>query len=359
MLNENVRYIHIIGHNEPKFSSRVIKFINDCSTNINSEEHLFIVPYENVYEVVKEFKNVVFDKGNTSFLVNKYAPFCKWIVCHGEKKVWDLYKIKNKHLKKVVYRYWGGGFGFCYKKGELAGNIAKYFFNAERYRRFNKFAAIGIAKNVDIMNMRGKVKHNRFYYMPYTDLKSEEILEKVRAESFEHDGIFNVALYHRGTEEGNHIEILKTLKKFGEKIRIYVPLSYGKKEYIEKVKKYIKECCSENVIVLDDFMEYEEYVRVINHMDIGIFDCATSTALGNIAVYLFCKKKIFLNKNGIIKKAFDEENIPHSFVDELDKIDFEEFKKMPVYPENVHYDLMPMGKTRAIAAWKKFIEDFS
>lgn len=351
------KYIHLIYHNEPKFSSRVIKFINDSSTRINAKEHLFVVPYKEVYEVVKEYENVILDMEDV-FLVNKYAPLCNWIICHGIDRVWNLYKIKNKYLKKVIYRYWGGGFGFSYKKGKPIENLLKLFLNMKEYRIFNKFAAIGIAKNVDIMNMRGKIKHNRFYYMPYTDLSSEGILEKVREESYDSDGIINVALYHRGTEDGNHVEILKKLSRFGDKIRIYVPLSYGNDKYINKVKNYIAENCGDNVIVVDNFMEYEEYAGLINRMDIGIFDCTTSTALGNVAVYLFFKKKMYLNRNGIIKKAFDDENIPYSIVDELDTIPFEEFGKMPEYPESVHYDLMPMGKTRAIAAWNKIIKDF-
>ena len=31
---------------------------------------------------------------------------------------------------------------------------------------------------------------------------------------------------------------------------------------------------------------------------------------------------------------------------------------MPKYPEGIHYDLMPMGKTRDIEAWKKIIKDY-
>lgn len=352
------KYIHLISHNEPKFSARLVNFINSPALDLQREQHLFVTPHKAVYEVIKEYDNVILDTENT-FLVNKYAPLCKWIICHGEYKVWDLYKIKEKYLKKVIYRYWGGGFGFCYRKGNPFSNLVKVFLNRERIRRFNAFAAIGIAKNVDIINMRGKLKSNRFYRMPYTDINSESILERVKESKIDKDDVYNVALYHRGTEDGNHIEILKKLSRFGDKIRIYVPLSYGDKEYIEKVKAYIKENQKGNVIVVDEFMEYEEYVSLINRMDIGIFDCTTSTALGNVAVYLFLRKKMFLNRDGVIKKAFDEENIPHRFVDELDTISFEEFTKKADYPDGVHYDLMPMGKTRAIEAWKKIIEDFN
>lgn len=352
------KYIHLIYRNEVKFSNSLVNFINEPSVGFEREQHIFITPHKKVYDELKSYGNVFLDT-DSKCLVNKYAPRCKWIICHGYFKLSDILLIKDKYLKKVIYRYWGGGFGFQYKKGQLLKNIMKISTNIELRRRFDKFAAIGIAKNVDIIHLSEKLKTDRFYLMPYTRLKADEILTNAKNNPSEKDGILSIALYHRGTVEGNHIEILKKLERFGDKIRIYVPLSYGDKEYIEKVKCYIKENPSDNVIVVDEFMEYEEYVKFINKMDVGIFDCITSTALGNITVYIFLQKKLMLNRNGVIKKAFDEECIPHSFVDKLDSISFEELAKMPEYPEGVHYDLMPTGKTRGIEAWKKILEDFN
>lgn len=352
------KYVHILWRNDEKFNIRIVRFINEITSEFNSKDHLFVTPHQKVYDAIKMYDNTLLDT-DKEYLTNKYAPLCDWVISHAVISFIDIFKIKRKYLKKVLYRYWGGGFGFQYKKGQFIQNLVKILANIELKRRFNSFAAIGIAKNVDIINLQDKLKTDRYYRMPYTDFRSESILEKVKGEMVEKDGVVNVALYHRGTPEGNHIEILKKLERFGDKIRIYMMLSYGDEKYINNVKNYVKEHPKDNVIVLDEFMEYEDYTRVVNSMDVGIFDCTTSTALGNVAVYLFLKKKMFLNRDGVIKKAFDEENIPHSFVDELDKISFEEFKKMPEYPENVHYDLMPMGKTRSIEAWKKIFNDFN
>ena len=356
--NCKVKFVHIIFRNEVKFGTRVVRFLNEQEEYFDSSQHLFVTPHKLAYEAVKEYSNVVLDEENVN-LINKYAPMCKWIICHGHFNAGDILNIKNKYLHKVIYRYWGGGFGFQYKKGQLIQNLVKIPANIELRRRFNAFAAIGIAKKLDIMILKNHLKIDRYYRMPYTNVNSESILERARDKGCEKDGVINVALYHRGTPEGNHIAILKKLEHFGDKIRVYVPLSYGDEKYIEKVKAYIKENSPENVIVVDKFMEYEDYVELINRMDIGIFDCTTSTALGNVAVYLYLKKKMILNREGVIKKAFDDENIPHSFVDELDKISFEEFSKMPEYPEDVHYELMPLGKTRSIEAWKKIFNDFN
>lgn len=352
------KYIHIIYRDEVKFSTSIVKFFNVLKDAFDPAEHLFVTPHKKVYDELCEYGNVMLDEGAEN-LVNKYAPVCKWIICHSFYNFKDVFKIKRKYLKKILFRYWGGGFGFQYKKGQLISNIVKIPANIELRRRFNSLAAIGIAKNVDRINLKGKIRADRFYQMPYFRLNADDILERVKSSNNQEHDIINVALYHRGTEEGNHIEILKKLERFGDKIRVYVPLSYGDEKYIEKVKKYIKENSPDNVIIVDEFMEYEEYVSLINRMDIGIFDCTTSTALGNVTVYLYLKKKMYLNRNGVIKKAFDEENIPHSFVDELDKISFEELRKLPQYPEGVRYNLMPMDKTGAIEAWKKILKDFN
>ncbi len=355
---DKVKFVHIIFRNEVKFGTRVVKFLNEQEEYFDSSQHLFVTPHKLAYEAVKEYSNVVLDEENVN-LINKYAPMCKWIICHGHFNAGDILNIKNKYLHKVIYRYWGGGFGFQYKKGQLIQNLMKIPANIELKRRFNSFAAIGIAKNTDIISLSKYLKSQKYYRIPYTGVDSESILERERDRVYEDDGILNIALYHRGTVEGNHIEILKKLERFGGKIRVYVPLSYGDEKYIEKVKSYVKDNSHENVIIVDEFMEYEDYVGLINRMDVGIFDCTTSTALGNVAVYLYLKKKMILNREGVIKKAFDEENIPHWFVDELDTISIEQLKQMPEYPEGVHYDLMPLGKTRSIEAWKKIFNDFN
>ncbi len=354
----NVKYVHIIYRNEVKFSHSLVSFINEPSIGLSPEQHMFITPHKMVYEELKSYGNVVLDTSK-GCLINKYAPLCDWIICHSFYDFKDVFKIKHKYLKKILFRYWGGGFGFQYKKGQLLQNLVKIPANIILKKRFNTFAAIGIVKNVDKINLENKLKTERFYLMPYARLKADEIRTHAKNNPPEKDGITNVALYHRGTFEGNHIEILKKLERFGNKIRIYVPLSYGDKDYIEKVKSYIRENSPENVIVVDEFMEYDAYVQFINRMDVGIFDCTTSTALGNIAVYLFLEKKILLNREGVIKKAFDEENIPHDFVDELETMSFEAFVKMPEYPDGINYELMPMGRTRAIEAWKKVMKDFN
>lgn len=352
------KYIHIIYRNEVKFSKSLVSFLNEPSVGLSPEQHMFITPHKKVYEELKSYGNVFLDTSNKC-LINKYAPLCDWIICHSFYDFKDVFKIKHKYLKKILFRYWGGGFGFQYKKGQLLQNLVKIPANIILKKRFNTFAAIGIAKNVDKLNLENSLKTDRFYHMPYARLKADEILTDVKNNPPEKDGIINVALYHRGTKEGNHIEILKKLERFGEKIRVYVPLSYGDEKYIEKVKKYIKENPRDNVIIVDEFMEYGEYVQLINKMDIGIFDCTTSTALGNITVYVCLQKKILLNRDGVIKRAFDEENIPHSFVDELDSISLEELSEMPSYPEEPDYNLLPVGKAKGMIAWKKILEDFN
>lgn len=352
------KYIHIIYRNEVKFSHSLVSFVNEPSIGLEPEKHIFITPHQKVYDELKSYGNVFLDT-DKECLINKYAPNCDWIICHSFFDFKDVFKIKRKYLKKILFRYWGGGFGFQYKKGQLIQNLVKIPANYILKKRFNTFAAIGIAKNVDILNLKDKLKTDRYYIMPYARLKADEILTGAKNNPPEKDEILNVALYHRGTVEGNHIALLKKLERFGDRIRVYVPLSYGDKDYIEKVKSYIKENSPDNVIVVDKFMEYDEYVQFINKMDVGIFDCTTSTALGNITVYLFLQKKILLNREGVIKKAFDEENIPHGFADELNDIAFDEFKKPFDYPEEMNYDLLPVGRKRATEAWKKIMTDFN
>ena len=352
-----VKYVHFLWRNETKFNINIVKLVNE-ELDPERKNHLFVTPHQSVYDSLTKYDNIVLDQTKRN-LFNKYAPFCDWIFSHSTMNLWSVLGMSGRSAKKVILRTWGGSFGCQYREGQFIRNLLKKFINHCYSKKINSFAAIGIAKRTDIISMQGKVKNNRFYTIPYTSLDRENILIQEKQRVIEKDSVLNVALYHRGTKEGNHIEILKKLEHLGNKIRIYVPLSYGDKEYIEKVKSYIKDNCSQNVIVVDEFMEYEEYVAFTNRMDIAVFDCKTSTALGNIAVYLFLEKKIILNRNGVIKKAFDEEDIPHGYVDELETISYEDFAKMPDYPEGVHYSMMPLGREKSLSAWQEVLSDFN
>ena len=106
-------------------------------------------------------------------------------------------------------------------------------------------------------------------------------------------------------------------------------------------------------------MPYYDYVKFLNKMDIAIFDGNMSYALGNISVLLLLKKKLFINRNGVIKEAFDEDSIPHKCVEEIDNMELADFIKGIEYPENMGDSMLPYSRERVMRAWKAFFKEFN
>ena len=356
MTDIKAKYIHILVQNETKFNLPLIKIINERKDVFNKDEHLFVTSGEKVYEAAKEFSNIIYDETGKN-LINRYAPIGDWVIIHGHLSVAEGIKIKNKYLGKIILRFWGGSIGFKCRAGNFVKNIAKRVLNHLYISKVSRFAAFGIANRVDEIVIRKTLNTIPMFEMPYGMGKRDEIMELLKNEECGDD--FNVLVGHNAWNHDNHIAILKKLEKYGDKIKVYVPLSYGNEEYKAKVEKYIEENNPGNIVAVKDFMPYDEYIKFLNRMNVAIFDGNISYALGNIAVLLLLKKKIFLNREGDIKAAFELEGVPHKCVDELDDMVFEEFSEKLDYPENADYNMMPYTKVRALNAWKKFFEKFN
>lgn len=350
------KYIHILLQNETKFNLPLIRNINTNCEIFNKDDHVFVTGGKKVYEAAKEFSNVIYDE-NGKNLINKYAPQGDWIIIHGHLPVIEGIRIKNIYLKKIILRFWGGSIGYKYKKGSPFKNVVKKVLNKLYIGNVSHFAGFGIANKVDKVTIRKTLPDMPLFEIPYGMGKREEILELVKDEK-PCDGI-NVLVGHNAWDHDNHIEILKKLAKYGDEIKIYVPLSYGNENYRMKVEKYIENNNPGNITIVKEFMPYDEYVKFLNKMDIAIFDGDRSYALGNIAVLLLLKKELFVNRNGVIKEAFDEDSIPHKCVDEIDDMELNDFIKDIEYPESMGESMLPYDRERAVRAWKTLFKKFN
>ena len=356
MNNKKVKYIHILLQNETKFNLPLIKNINTNSEIFNKKDHLFVTAGKKVHEATTEFPNVVYDDSG-EHLINKYAGQCDWIIVHGHLPVSMGIKIKKKYLKKIILRFWGGSIGLSYKNGNFLKNSVKKVLNGLYVQKVSRFTAFGVANLVDVITIRKALPDMRTFDMTYGTGKRQEILDLVKNEPISES--INVLVGHNAWNHDNHIKVLNKLIKFGDKIKIYVPLSYGNEGYRAKVEKYIEENNPGNIIILKDFMPYDEYMKFLNKMNIAILDGEKSYALGNISVLLLLKKKLFVNRNGVIKEALDEDFIPHNCVDDIDNMKFEEFIKPVEYPEQMGQSMLPYSRERAVNAWKTFFREFN
>ncbi|MFD1879646.1 TDP-N-acetylfucosamine:lipid II N-acetylfucosaminyltransferase [Vibrio chagasii] len=96
----------------------------------------------------------------------------------------------------------------------------------------------------------------------------------------------------------NHMEILSSLKDFDiEGIEFYIPLSYGDKSYAKYIEKEAKLILGDNVIILTDFLDINEYNLILSEIDIAIFNHKRQQALSVIRTLLGNGAKVYMRRD--------------------------------------------------------------
>ena len=133
-----------------------------------------------------------------------------------------------------------------------------------------------------------------FYFRYKSGLFEYHKQEKVSGE--------NILLGNSAAITNNHLDVLNILKNLnlGER-KIILPLSYsGNKSYIGELKTFInKNGLGNNVIYLENFLEYKDYQSLLSSCSIAIFGHIRQQAMGNIHMMLGKGAKLFLYTNSI------------------------------------------------------------
>ena len=336
------KYIHIFYGHDLKFSRPLIEAFNDPDSGIRQEEHLFVIMYSHLYAEMKHHNNVILDDSRSNLLL-KYGKQCKWLIAYGLPSSIQVFLTPRNIRKKTIYRYGGGSCTthLVYNKGKILQNIKTFSKRLLFNISMKSFAAIGVAGSVDIIDLSKVIKNGRYIYLNYAygryGLGKKAVLEEIGEQNLEDKckKKINILLGHRGTPENNHIEILKRLERFDKReLCIYIPLSYGKPEYINCIREYINKKNYGNVVVINEFLDYKEYASLLQTMDIGIFDGYTSYALGNIRILLFFRKTVYLRDSGVLAEAFKYEGVPYKSIEQIESMTFEEFIEPVKYIEN-------------------------
>ncbi len=109
------------------------------------------------------------------------------------------------------------------------------------------------------------------------------------------DKLNSVLLGNSASPYNNHIDIIHLFQKCRYHGSIYIPISYGKQQaYKEKIEEYCRGT-ELNVIFLKGYVEYGDYVNLINQQNAVVFNSYRQMALGNIFIALKCGAKVYLS----------------------------------------------------------------
>ncbi|CAH7459525.1 putative TDP-N-acetylfucosamine:lipid II N-acetylfucosaminyltransferase [Vibrio chagasii] len=109
----------------------------------------------------------------------------------------------------------------------------------------------------------------------------------------------NVLLGNSATITCNHIDGLKFLSDQWQDHRVILPLSYGDSKYKKELKTYLSSRSDKfpELECLDDFMQFNDYIRLISSCSYAVMPHMRQQAVGNIFILMYMGCKVFLNRN--------------------------------------------------------------
>lgn len=341
------KYIHLLWGNDVKFSRPLVNMINSTPGSFNPSDHLFITPFEDVEEKLSSYKNVVLDKSaKDARIINKYADDCEWIISHGLPGA--PFMVKRKYFNKIVWRTWGGSrqrtqWDYRHLLSSIKGVIGDFIYNLYYKYSYGCSRVIGVANIVDIIDLEQWTwaKNTKLFPLSYSDSSYDDIINNIIIKQKGTNSHYVFLVGHQGDPGEHHLDIIHRLLDYNkDNIKIIVPLSYGNSMYIALLKKQIESLNDKRICVLDKLLPINDYIQLLANVDIAIIDEKSSMALGNISFLLRFQKKIYINKDSVIRKAFDHEGLPYSLTKEIGVSTFEEIVRSLSYPQNMSSELI-------------------
>lgn len=340
--NKKIKYLHIMIVNNAKHNNSIIKMINNKSELFNKEEHIFIIANEELYDNIIKDNNVYLD---TNIIKNirtlkQYAKNCKYLFFHSLNiKYTFLMLIPKKIAKKIIWVTWGHD---VYRKEpstlkqKIKENIYLVTKGKIKKHKVKQFYAIGVGFKYDIIEIKRKFG-NKIKILPllygYEEGKKKYIDSVISEE--EKNKPYKIMIGHCAYPFLKHFNIIDLLKKYkDENILISLVLSYGDMEYAKRVEKYAKEVFGEHKVeIIKTSISPKEYIKYLKTVDICILDYKHQAALGNFWRLLYLEKKLFLNKDGILKMFANFEGIETYCVESIKKMDFKQFTQGLINPQ--------------------------
>lgn len=295
-----MKYLHIM-HNE-KFNNSYIEFIEK---NFDMKEHFFIfwggisedqikiIDRANILKIKRE-KNI-FNLINSIIKLIKYMNKSKKIYIHAlfNRYIILLLYLQTWLLKRTHWVLWGGDlYGYSDPKITLKSKILEYI--KSKVIRNMGYILTHIKGDYYLAKKVYKTKAKHLYTFMYLSntFKNNEIFTGLN--KGENEKIY-IQVGNSGDKRNYHKYVFNILEKYKEKnINIICPLAYGDKTYIQEISELGTKMFGDKFSPILELMPYEEYIKVLQKVDIAIFNHDRQQAVGNITQLLGLGKKVYI-----------------------------------------------------------------
>ena len=333
--------------------------------NDTQNSHQFILTDigANVSLDIKKYPKYKFDKLSTFKLfdfikLNKYLKkydFDLLIVHSGYLNYLLLSFInKKKMLNKTILSLWGGSdskkFEVC--EGSFVLKLLGRIYEILRRGMYRNLFGIASIIPDDYENIKKTYKLNCNYYesiYPFIPSLIDSFKKK-------NNSSFKIQVCHSGSSDCNTLETLKVIEKYkNDNILVYASLSYGNKEYIDKVSEMGRKIFGDKFIPNYDIISADKYAEYISQLDVLINNSNVQQGLGNIYLALCSGVKVYLNSEGKNWKSFKAEGSIVYNVDSIKNADINELLEISDNAKKTNYEknIKQFDTKYALEKWQK------
>lgn len=330
--------VHIIA--KEKFTIGYINFMKMC---MQDWKHYFFVCENEKYPLNIVGEDIFVVRSNREILRNtelkKILDESTKIIISGLFDRKFLLIAPTALLKKIYIQFWGGDFYFYRNSTSLKIKFKK------------KLLGSRIAKCAGVINLieddytefcKIFPDHKRHFTAPMpADPKIEYDYAFYRKQIKNKDFPIRILLGNSATKENQHVEVFEILRKYeDEQIEIVCPLSYGDEQYRDEVIAQGEKIWRDKFLPLTEFMDKDEYIKLLATCDVAIFNNNRQQAMGNIWILINLGKKIFMRDDTPMWTYFRNLGVNIFNINKIQNLTLEQF---------VEYDLKKINQNYAIA----------
>lgn len=285
-----IKYLHIA--NPDKFTIRLSNFIIKDKGLIN---HSFLFISNKTENKTEEISNISYFKSpirkhlwRNILTFQKLCSTNDLVISHGAQATY-FFLLFPWFMKKMAWVINGADL-YCY----LDKNMKHPFFDLKKcVLKKSKIHLTHIEGDSELANkvLGGNASH---YYTPMY------LSNVVTTHDFFQKGIIGkvkIMVGNSNSTNNNHIDIFSKIKKYDSDIeKIVCPLSYGNNiEYKDNVIRKGRELFGDKFEAIENFMPLFEYKKVLQEMDVVVFDHWRQEAMGVTLTLMSLGKIVYVN----------------------------------------------------------------
>lgn len=344
-------FVHLISGTWP-ITQDVMRFYNK---NISNGDHRFILlnPWHKSQTIEKfedfEFLEVVdlsrldLRKLSDSRTLLSKLNDSDLIILH-DLSVYSLrmmiltFLFYRKFFSRIVWLTWGHDLYTVTKKTKTKKTIKAILYLTLSKYFAKKINAIVTCFPTDVDLCKDFFRRKNIFYLPYRGLPKvcSDKINQNDGLNFSFPNKIAVLCSHRVAPSTCTYDIIEPLSKFkNESLNLVLPCNMSN-EYYQKVKNKMLDVFDKKVFVLEDFLQINEYYRLLESVDIAIFPTnLPQQALGTIRYLFKHKKKVFLSEKSLMYDFFRNIGCEIYKFEDIENMSFKEFST-PVQDNSVN-----------------------